>query len=609
VKLAAWFVGTSSVLRFIHGYSFEQGTFMRRILLLGSALLLLPFLFADADTKPVTKTVRPFTLTDAAGKDWSLKDHKTKKAIVVVFLGTECPVNNAYLPRLAELHKTYAIRDVAFVAINANNHDTPVRIAAHAKEHNIPFPVLKDTANIIADQFGARRTPEAFVLDGAGTILYQGRIDDQYGIGFTRPAPRRRDLAEALEEILAGKAVSRPLAPVAGCPIARTIKPKTDGTVTYTKDVARILQKNCQECHRPGQVGPMSLLTYEDALGWEASIREVVEERRMPPWYADPKHGTFSNNRRLSKEDRDTLLAWIKQDCPQGDARDLPPARVFPKGWSIGEPDVVFSLPKDFNVPARGGKNGIRYQYFPVDTNFDEDRWVQAAEARPGNRAVVHHILVYILEPGKGMRQNRTDGIGDGLLVAFAPGELPAVFAPGTAKKIPKGSKLLFQMHYTPNGVEQKDRSSVGLIFVKQPPKHEVLTRAITQRRLLIPPGEGNYEARSATTFKEDARLLSLMPHMHLRGKDFEYRVVFPDGKSDILLRVPRYDFGWQSNYRLEKPLDLPAGTRIECTAHFDNSTDNPNNPDATKAVRWGEQTWEEMMIGFVDYVYLKKEN
>ena len=264
-------------------------------------------------------------------------------------------------------------------------------------------------------------------------------------------------------------------------------------------------------------------------------------------------------------------------------------------------------MPKEFNVPARGGKNGIRYQYFPVDTNFDEDRWVQAVEARPGNRAVVHHIIVYVLKPGQGMRQNRIDGIGDGFLVAFAPGELPAVFAPGTAKKVPKGAKLLFQMHYTPNGVEQKDRSSVGLIFAKQPPQHEVRTRAITQRRLSIPAGEGNYEAQSATTFTEDARLLSLMPHMHLRGKDFEYRVVFPDGKSDILLRVPRYDFGWQSNYRLSKPLDLPAGTRIECTAHFDNSTDNPNNPDATKLVRWGEQTWEEMMIGFVDYVVLEE--
>jgi peroxiredoxin len=583
---------------------------MRRIIPLGTALILIPALLAGADSKPSDKSSRQvsaFTLKDAEGKEWSLKDHRAKKAIVVIFLGTECPINNAYLPRLAELHKTYAPRDVAFVAINANSQDTPVRMAKHAKEHGIPFPVLKDTANILADQFGARRTPEVFVLDGADKVLYQGRIDDQYGRGFVRPTPTRRDLAEALEEVLAGKPVSQPLTPVAGCPIARTIKAKTDGPITYTKHVAAILQKNCQECHRPGQVGPMSLLSYEDALGWAESIREVVEERIMPPWYADPRHGQFSNDRSLSKEDRDTLLAWIKQDCPKGDPNHLPPARKFPQGWSIGQPDVVFSMSDPFTVPAKGGKNGIRYQYFQVDTNFDEDRWIQAAEARPGNRAVVHHIIVYVQKSGERNQQKPPDGIGDGLLVAFAPGELPAVFAPGTAKKIPKGARLLFQMHYTPNGVEQTDRSSVGLIFAKEPPGHEMRTRAIAQQRLTIPPGANNYEAKRVTTFTENARVYSFMPHMHLRGKDFEYRVVYPDGKSDILLRVPRYNFGWQSNYRLAKPLDLPAGTKIECTAHFDNSADNPNNPDPAKLVRWGDQTWEEMMIGFVDYVYTTK--
>jgi hypothetical protein len=254
-------------------------------------------------------------------------------------------------------------------------------------------------------------------------------------------------------------------------------------------------------------------------------------------------------------------------------------------------------------VPAKGGKNGIRYQYFPVPTNFAEDRWIQAAEARPGNRAVVHHIIVYITKPGENFETRGPDGIGDSLLVAFAPGDLPAVFSPGLAKKVPKGSVLLFQMHYTPNGIAQDDRSSVGLIFSKEPPKHEIRTRAITQSRFTIPPGADNHEVKSTTIFRQDAQLLSLFPHMHLRGKDFEYRVVFPDGKSETLLRVPRYDFNWQSHYRLVKPLNLPAGTRIECTAHFDNSTQNPNNPDPQKTVRWGEQTWEEMMIGFVDYV------
>lgn len=581
---------------------------MRRLLAFVLIVLLLSFIAAD--TKPAGKTprrVRPFTLKDTAGKEWSWKEQETKKAIVVVFLGTECPINNAYLSRLAELHKEYAPRGVVFVGINANRTDTLARVAAHAADHGIPFPVLKDTANVVADQFDARRTPQAFVLDGSGVILYQGRIDDQIGIGFRRPAPTRRDLAEALDEILAGKTVSRSHTAAAGCAIARTIKPKTDGAVTYTKHVAPILQKSCQECHRPGQVGPMALLTYEDARGWAETLAEVVQERRMPPWHADPKIGHFANDRSLSKEDRDTLLTWIKQDCPQGDPRDLPSPRRFPEGWSIGKPDVVLSMPKEFNVPAKGGKNGIRYQYFVVPTDFTEDRWIGAAEARPGNRAVVHHILVYFVKPGERYGQRGIDGIGNNLLVSFAPGELPAVFAPGAAKKIPKGSTLVFQMHYTPNGVEQKDRSAVGLIFAKEPPKYEVRTRAITQTRFAIPPGADNYEVKSATTFSQDVRLLSLSPHMHLRGKDFEYRAVYPDGKRETLLRVPRYDFSWQSHYRLAKPLPLPAGTRIECTAHFDNSPDNPNNPDPQRTIRWGEQTWEEMMIGFVDYVLSAK--
>lgn len=581
---------------------------MRR--LLAFALLVLPLLFIAADTKPATQAprrVRPFTLKDTTGKEWSWKEQQAKKAIVVIFVGTECAINNAYMPRLAELHKEYEPRGVVFVGINANSTDTPARVAAHAVDHGIPFPVLKDTANVIADQLGARRTPEAFVLDGSGAILYQGRIDDQIGIGFRRPAPTRRDLAETLDEVLAGKAVSQPRTTAVGCAIARTIKPRIDGTVTYTKHVAPILQKNCQECHRPGQVGPMALLTYEDALGWAETIAEVVQERRMPPWHADPKIGHFANDRSLSKEDRETLLAWIKQDCPQGDPRDLPPLRRFPEGWSIGKPDVVLSMPKEFNVPARGGKNGIRYQYFVVPTDFAEDRWIAAAEARPGNRAVVHHILVYIVKPGERYGQRGIDGIGNNLLVSFAPGELPAVFAPGTAKKVVKGSTLVFQMHYTPNGVEQKDRSSLGLIFAKEPPKDEVRTRAITQTRFAIPPGAASYEVKSATTFSQDVRLLSLSPHMHLRGKDFEYRAVYPDGRMETLLRVPRYDFSWQSHYRLARPLSLPAGTRIECTAHFDNSPDNPNNPDPQKEVRWGEQTWEEMMIGFADYVLSAK--
>jgi hypothetical protein len=349
----------------------------------------------------------------------------------------------------------------------------------------------------------------------------------------------------------------------------------------------------------------MPLLTYEEALSWSGMIREVIEEKRMPPWHADPRHGVFANDRRLSPEDRKTLLGWIDQGCPKGDAEDLPSPRTFSEGWAIGKPDAVFTMPRPFTVPAQGGRNGVRYQYVRVDPDFKEDMWIQAAEVRPGNRAVVHHIIVYILPPGASRRRDRVDGIGDGYLAAYAPGDLPAVFPAGTAKKIPKGATLIFQLHYTPNGVEQEDRSSVGLIFAKAPPNYEVRTRAIAQQLLLIPPGKKDYEATSLTTFTKDAELVSFFPHMHLRGKDFRYKVIYPDGKSEILLSVPKYDFDWQTNYALKERLKLPAGTRIECVAHFDNSEDNPNNPDPGKWVAWGDQTWEEMMIGFVDYIYV----
>ena len=558
------------------------------------------------------RPVADFTLADVtADTPVSLADFKAKKAVVVAFIGTECPINNAYMPRLAELAKAYADRGVQFLAVNSNCNDAPAVIAGHAKKNDLPFPVLRDPANVVADRFGAKRTPEVFVLDAERRVVYDGRIDDQFGVGYKREAPTRRDLADAIDEVLAGKPVSQPSTAPAGCFIARAVAPKAGGSITFTKDVSRVLQRNCQECHRPGQVGPMPLLTYEDALAWSDTLREVVQQKRMPPWLADPHYGKFQNDRSLSAEDRATLLGWLDQGCPKGDVADLPPAREFAEGWSIGKPDQVFQMPEEFTVPATVDEKGLKYQYFVVPTKFREDRWVQAAEAKPGNRAVVHHIIVYVVKPGKDggiMRGKTADGIGDGFLTAYAPGELASALPAGSAKRVPKGAILVFQMHYTPNGVEQNDRSSVGLVFAKGPPTTEVRTRAIAQRRLNIPAGDANYEAVSQAVFDQDAELLSLLPHMHLRGKDFRYEVVYPDGKRETLLSVPRYDFNWQSNYRLEKPLHLPAGTRIECTAHYDNSKDNPNNPDPDKAVRWGDQTWDEMMIGFVDYAYSEAE-
>jgi len=367
-----------------------------------------------------------------------------------------------------------------------------------------------------------------------------------------------------------------------------------ENNVTFTKDVAPIFYKNCTGCHRPGEIAPMSLLTYNDARPWAKSIREKVANRDMPPWHADPKYGEWRNDRRISQDAINTILAWVNNGAKEGDPKDLPPMPEYTPGWRIGKPDQTFSAPEQA-VPADGV---VDYQYLSVPTNFKEDRWITAAEIRSSAHAVVHHVIVFVQEPGA------TSRLQGKLLVGFAPGEDPAVFRAGFGRKIPAGSNLLFQVHYTPNGTATKDVTTVGLIYAKSPVEHTVVTRPVLQTAFEIPAGHPNYEVRSSFTFNEAAQLYSFMPHMHLRGKDFEYKAVFPDGTSKILLSVPRYDFSWQTYYVLKEPIAVPKGTRIECVAHFDNSTNNKYNPDPTKAVRWGDQTWEEMMIGWTSFVY-----
>ncbi len=568
-----------------------------------STLALAPYV--DAQTP--ARAIADFTLRDIDGNNWSLAACKNK-AIVIAFIGTQCPINNAYVPRLIELDAQYRDKGVQFIAINSNEHDSLDSVVKHARKFKVPFPVLRDDKHAVANRFRAERHPTVYLLDDKHTIRYEGRIDDQYGIGYTKPAPTRRDLAVALDEMLAGKTVTTASAPVQGCFITRVPSAKKKSDVTFTKEISRIVQNRCQECHRAGQIGPMPLVTYDDVSSWSLMIREVIDEQRMPPWHADPKHGKFKNDRRLSDSDRAAFLAWIDAGCPEGDTKDLPEPRKYTQGWTIGTPDIVLTMPQPITVPAKATRSSIPYKHVLIPTNFAEDRWVQAAEARPGNHEVVHHIIAYIVQGGKRLR-DRTDGIGSGMLVAYAPGDLGTILPLGGAKKLPKGSSIVLQMHYTPSGTQQTDQSSIGLIFAKKPPENEIRTRAITQQLFMIPPGADSHKVVSATTFTKDAMLFSLFPHMHLRGKSFAFEAIYPDKRREVLLNVPNYDFGWQSNYILEKPLRLPAGTRIECTAKFDNSTKNPNNPNPKAYVFWGEQTWEEMMIGFVDYAYLESSS
>jgi Copper type II ascorbate-dependent monooxygenase, C-terminal domain len=369
---------------------------------------------------------------------------------------------------------------------------------------------------------------------------------------------------------------------------------KTSATknVTFTKDVAPIFFKSCAECHRAGEVAPFSTMSYKDVRPWAKSIREKVASRAMPPWHADPNHGEWLNDRRLSEAEVNTIVAWVDGGAKEGEPKDLPPAPKFADGWTIGEPDETFSIAEQA-VPATGV---VPYKYLVVPTNLKEDRWITDAEIRSTGRSAVHHVIVFIQDP------NRPSSATGNLLAGVAPGEQPARYRPGFGKKIPAGAKLIFQMHYTPNGKATEDVTTIGLKYAKEPPKHQILTRPVLNTGFTIPAGASNHEVKSSYMFQEDAHLASLMPHMHLRGKDFEIKAIFPDGTTKVLLYVPRYDFNWQTYYVPKDPVAIPKGSKIECTAHFDNSPANKFNPDPTKDVKWGDQTWEEMMIGWLSY-------
>jgi hypothetical protein len=419
---------------------------------------------------------------------------------------------------------------------------------------------------------------------------------------------------------------------------------------TFSKDVAPIFYKNCTNCHRPGEIAPMSLLTYSDARPWAKSIATRVARGAMPPWHADPAHGEFLNDRRLSDAEKDTVARWVAAGAPEGDAAELPAQPTYADGWMIGQPDVVLSMQEDYPIPASGE---VKYQYFEVPTNFTEDRWVQAFEVRPGNRATVHHVIVYTRPPAQPRPQQsagtpstapaqpatrpaplfefaehmeippgqtggkqlppeerkpagpndrpmpRTLGPSVG---AYVPGMPLRVYPEGTATRLRAGSTLIFQMHYTPMGKATTDRTSIGLIFAKAPPRIELRGTVLANGALHIPAGAADQRVDAEMTINQNITLWSVLPHTHVRGKRWEYQAIYPDGRTETILSVPKYDFEWQTDYVYKEPLKLPKGTKIHASAWYDNSTNNPSNPDPTKEVWWGDQTWEEMMFTGLTY-------
>lgn len=557
---------------------------------------------ADAETPSsdrLGRVISDAALTDYRGASVSLEEVKDKPIVVLAFLGTECPLAKLAVTKLNTLAKEFEPRGVVIWGVNSNRQDSLTDLAVQAKEQDVAFRLLKDAGNKLADAVGAVRTPEIVVLDRQRAIRYVGRIDDQDGIGYRRETPKRQDLKIALEELLAGKPVSVATTEVEGCLIGKVREPKRGAAVTYSKHVAPILQNRCVNCHRPGQIGPFAMTSYDEVVGWAETIAEVVQDNRMPPWHASPEYGKFANARNLPDDEKRILLDWVKAGAPEGDPRDLPPQKSFTDGWQLPrEPDLVVPMrDRPFEVPASGT---VRYQYFVVDPKLTEDKWVSAAEIQPGERSVVHHILVFAKTDAE---LRRFDGEG-AFLAAYVPGFLPQQYPTGMAKLLPAGSKLIFQVHYTPNGKKTADLSRVGLLFADEKSiTHVVMTSEARKSRGLVIPPHAENERHEADSPKSpvEVQLLNLMPHMHVRGKSFRYELVTADGRRETVLDVPRYDFNWQTSYQLAEPLTVSAGSSMHVVAHYDNSANNLNNPNPNATVRWGEQTWDEMLIGYFD--------
>jgi hypothetical protein len=406
------------------------------------------------------------------------------------------------------------------------------------------------------------------------------------------------------------------LKPIALCFLVASVAASATPKVTFHENVEPILQKSCQECHRPGEIGPMPLLTYEQVRPWAKAIKTEVLRGKMPPWPADPHYGKFSNDRSLTKQEIDTLAAWA--DAPEeGDKAKAPKPRTWADGWNIQEPDAVIKMPTAFEMPASGE---VEYQYIVVPTGFTEDKWVSAVEIRPSDRTVVHHAVIFIREPGNkwladakpgvpyvptasspGQRFANTQGQGNDVLIVYTPGNVPSIWKTGQAKQIKAGSDLIFQMHYTASGKAGRDQTKIGLVFAKETPTERIITLGTVNNRFTIPAGDPNFKAEAIAPIMNRMTLLSLFPHMHLRGKAFQYELLYPSGETETLLKVDNWSLDWQLSYKLATPIELQPGTKIKTTAWWDNSANNPANPDPTKDVKWGEQSWEEMLVGFFE--------
>lgn len=546
-------------------------------------------------------------LRDLEGQSRTLSQIGAGQPVVVALVSSSCPVSKRYLPTLGALQKEYEGRGARFILVAPTATDTPEALRAVLQSAGLTAPCVPDPTGALSRTLGAESTTDVFVLDAARTLLYRGAVDDQYGLGYSLEAPRKRFLASALDAVLAGQVPAVQATEAPGCVLDLSDAAPVTTAATYHNRISRIVQANCQECHREQGMAPFPLETYEQVVAKAGMIRRMVGRDLMPPWFAAPvaagQHSPWANDRSLAPQEKTDLLAWLEADKPAGDPKDAPLPRTWPGEWQLGKPDAVVQIPQPIAVKATGT---MPYQYATVETSYAEDRWVRGLEVQPTAREVVHHVLIFAQEKGKPLGRG-DDGL-NGFFAAYVPGSSAVIYPDGYAKKLPAGARIVFQIHYTPNGTATHDQVRMGMLFSAEPPKHEVRVAGIANTRLSIPAGAENHPETASIPVPRAVKILGLMPHMHVRGKSFRFEVILPGGETRSLLEVPRYDFNWQLAYRYTEPVPLPAGSKVRATGWFDNSANNPANPDPAKTVRWGQQTHEEMMLGYVEYIQVEQE-
>ena len=539
------------------------------------------------------------------GKELSFGSFKDRKGLVIVMSSATCPVSKRYLPSVAKLAAELKDQGLGLLLVNALVSEKPEDIRSQLAAAGVTAPYVHDTDKKLSLALGARTTTEVFLLDPARTLVYRGALDDQYGINYNLDAPKHSYLRDAVAALLRGEKPFVQATAAPGCELDLPAAADADAkatTVTYHRDVARILQQNCVSCHREDGIAPFALDDIDEVKDRAKVIRRVVNEGTMPPWFAaidkDADKNPWANDCSLSAKDKADLIAWIdSKDRPLGDAAEAPAKRLYPAEWSIGKPDLVVQLSKAYDIKATGF---MPYAHDVVETELKEDRWVSAYEILPSERDVVHHVIVRVHEKGSEVR--KADEGREGYWAIYVPGNGACVYPEGFARKIPAGAKVSFQIHYTPSGKAKKERLKMGLVFAKQPPTHEVRTAPLANPRLSIPPGAARHVETHSQRVPFDMPIMGFMPHMHTRGVAFKYEVTYADGKTETLLDIPRYDFNWQLRYDYKQPKLIPQGSTMKITAVFDNSTGNKANPDPTKLVKWGSQTVDEMMIGYIEY-------